>query len=241
MKKVGITLGIMISAIVLGFGIYHSNASQSEPQLSSEEIKQIVSAEYPGEIVELTLSKIGSEMVYKVNFEANETEYELELNGNTGEVIQLKETPIANKEQMVIDEDKSKNSTKEKEEPNTSDSLEDSPKETDTKKPSKQETDQNEQENRQSDEKEGKSTAKENLNEEHSNQNEANEKQTAIDIGEAVEIALSKFSGTVIEVELKEENGRLIYEVEIESGEEEAEIEIDAYTGEVIVIEIDRD
>ncbi|WP_368858685.1 PepSY domain-containing protein [Oceanobacillus saliphilus] len=32
-----------------------------------------------------------------------------------------------------------------------------------------------------------------------------------------------------------------MYEVEIENGNKEAEIEIDAYTGEVLVIEIDKD
>src|SRR5690625_7204740 len=91
-------------------------------------------------------------------------------------------------------------------------------KETESKKPSKQKTVKKEQERK-----------------------ETEEKSTAISIDEAVDIALSKFTGQVTEVEVEEEDGRLIYEVEIESGEEEAEIEIDAHTGEVSVIEIDRD
>src|SRR5690625_1094851 len=112
MKKVGIILGVMISAIVLGFGINHSNASQAEPQLSSEEIKEIVSNEYPGEIIDLTLSEKENEAVYTVNVDANETVYELEMDGNTGEVLELRETPITNKDQFVIDEDKDKGQNK---------------------------------------------------------------------------------------------------------------------------------
>src|SRR5690625_8052093 len=98
MKKVGIILGVMISAIVLGFGINHSNASQAEPQLSSEEIKEIVSNEYPGEIIDLTLSEKENEAVYTVNVDANETVYELEMDGNTGEVLERSEERRVGKE-----------------------------------------------------------------------------------------------------------------------------------------------
>src|SRR5690625_4299904 len=109
MKKVGIILGVMISTIVLGFGINHSNASQAEPQLSSEEIKEIVSNEYPGEIIDLTLSEKENEAVYTVNVDANETVYELEMDGNTGEILELRETPITNKEKK---EDKKRKNIK---------------------------------------------------------------------------------------------------------------------------------
>src|SRR5690625_7739454 len=109
MKKVGIMLGVMIAAIVLGFGIFQSNASQAEPKLSNEEIKEIVSNEYPGEIIDLTLSEKGNKTVYTVNVDANEAEYELEMDGNTGEVWELRETPLTKKYQLVIDEVKEKN------------------------------------------------------------------------------------------------------------------------------------
>src|SRR5690625_5087573 len=169
-----------------------------------------------------------NEEVYTVNADVKEMVYELEMERNTGEVQELRETPITNKDQLVIDEDKekgqnkdeNKNKTKaeEKEKKKTSDRQKPAAKETESKKPSKQKTVKKEQERK-----------------------ETEEKSTAISIDEAVDIALSKFTGQVTEVEVEEEDGRLIYEVEIESGEEEAEIEIDAHTGEVIVIEIDRD
>jgi len=68
---------------------------------------------------------------------------------------------------------------------------------------------------------------------------EAKKQNTVIDKDEALEIALAEFPGEVDSIELDEEDGRLIYEIEIESGDEEAEFEIDAMTGEIIVIEID--
>src|SRR5699024_12878575 len=45
-----------------------------------------------------------------------------------------------------------------------------------------------------------------------------------LDVAEAADIALSEYSGTVIEIELEKEDGQLIYEVDIENGREEAEI-----------------
>lgn len=62
-----------------------------------------------------------------------------------------------------------------------------------------------------------------------------------LDVDEAIEIALAKFSGEVTEVELDEDDGRYVYEIEIETDREEAEIEIDAHTGEIIEFDVDHD
>ncbi|BAC12552.1 hypothetical protein [Oceanobacillus iheyensis HTE831] len=58
---------------------------------------------------------------------------------------------------------------------------------------------------------------------------------------EAKEIALNQFSGTVSELELDEDDGTMMYEIEIVDGNKEATIEINAYTGNVIVIETEDD
>src|SRR5699024_1310456 len=68
----------------------------------------------------------------------------------------------------------------------------------------------------------------------------ADTKETVLSISEVSNIALSHFSGSIDDVELEDEDGRLYYEVEIERDEQEAEMKIDAYTGEVIVIEIEE-
>jgi uncharacterized membrane protein YkoI len=56
---------------------------------------------------------------------------------------------------------------------------------------------------------------------------------------EVREIALNEFDGIVTELELDEDDGRMLYEIEIENGEAEAEMLIDAYTGQIVMIEID--
>lgn len=58
---------------------------------------------------------------------------------------------------------------------------------------------------------------------------------------EAKEIALKEFPGRVTDLELDSDDGVYIYEIEIVNGEEEASIEINAYTGNVVMIEIDID
>lgn len=54
-------------------------------------------------------------------------------------------------------------------------------------------------------------------------------------------IALSEYEGHIDDIELERENGYAYYEVEIENGHEDFDIYIDAYTGEVLTIEIDGD
>ncbi|RFA33643.1 hypothetical protein CAI16_13875 [Virgibacillus dokdonensis] len=57
----------------------------------------------------------------------------------------------------------------------------------------------------------------------------------------AKELALEEFAGTFDELELDEEDGRFVYEVKIVHGEDEAEITIDAFTGEILFTEIERE
>ena len=56
---------------------------------------------------------------------------------------------------------------------------------------------------------------------------------------QAKKIALNKVNGKIVEFELDEDDGRLIYEIEIKKDGREYNLEIDAYTGKIIEFEID--
>lgn len=56
---------------------------------------------------------------------------------------------------------------------------------------------------------------------------------------QAIEIAKAKASGKVTDLELDEDDNRLIYEIEIRNGKMEYDFEIDATTGDIIKYEED--
>lgn len=215
-KKLMLTIGVLISAVILGIGIYHSDAAEDDPTLTQEEVKELVSQQYPGDIREIELGKDLNQAVYSMVIERDDKQYDLKIDASSGEVLELKEKEIAQPtENDKKAETEKKLTLKEKKE---NSSQEKSQKESNKKKDK---------------------TAKDNKKSEQKKEQKSKDSEVVIDISEASEIALGEFSGTITEVELEEEDGRLIYEVEVEAGEQEAEIEIDAYTGEVLVIEID--
>ena len=67
-------------------------------------------------------------------------------------------------------------------------------------------------------------------------------KQAKITQDEAINAALEKVPGTVGEVELEDEKGTIVYEIELVSTDgTEHEVEVDAQTGEVLKVEADDD
>lgn len=213
-RKIVIAVGVAIFATVLGFGLYKSDASPASPKLSTDDIKQLVTAQYPGEIAEIELEKELNKAVYEVEVISNGKEYDLKLDGNTGEVLKLKEKTVKNKEQIALSDDSDHDDDK-IESGSEQGRLE--------KEPNKS----NESSNENKKETENKPTLE--------------NKKTVIDANKAMEIALKEFPGTVTDLELDEDDGRLIYEIEIKNGKEEADFEIDAYTGDILVIEMDTD
>jgi len=57
----------------------------------------------------------------------------------------------------------------------------------------------------------------------------------------AIKIAMKQAKGTVTEIELDDEDDRVIYEIEIEDGKYDYEFDIDATSGKVLKFEKDRD
>lgn len=212
-KKIVMAIGAIAGATILGLGIYHSEASQSESSLSIEAIENKVKAQYPGEITDINLEKQAKKSVYMVDIKNAPRAYTLMLDSNTGEVMELKET--SDPEQVKIAEKKEKGNKKQADKKN--------------KDTENQSEDNKEKDNSQS------------KKQDSSNSESKEKKKTVISVDKAIEIALEQFSGEIAEMELDEDDGRLIYEIEMENGDDEAEIEVDAYTGELLVVSIERD
>ena len=171
MRKKLIIAGVcLVGVLALGFGIYQSGASSSEPELSKEEVENLVQEQYPGTITTTDLEKNEDGAIYKATTESSEQ----------------------NDNNQAEENDSNK-------EPSTNE-----PGQTEEKK-----------------------------------ENGASNAMLSQDA--AKEIALKEFAGTVVDLELDEDDGRKIYEIEIENGEDEATVEIDAYTGEILVLDIDID
>ena len=186
MRKKLIIAGVcLVGVLALGFGIYQSGASSSEPELSKEEVENLVQEQYPGTITTTDLEKNEDGAIYKVRIESKGNNYAVTLDGNTGEVTDLEILGEATTE-------------------------------------SSEQNDNNQ--------------AEENDSNKEPSTNEPGQTEDA-----AKEIALKEFAGTVVDLELDEDDGRKIYEIEIENGEDEATVEIDAYTGEILVLDIDID
>src|SRR5690625_2449825 len=201
-KKSFIISGVLVAVIALGIGMYTSNASQVEPTLNHDEVKSLITSQYPGKITELELEKDNNKAVYEIEIVNDDMEYELKVDANSGQILKLKEKQIAG------------NDSKNDSQSNESEKIT---------------LNEKNEENENKDANNGAQTKVE--SQEPKNEKQEN-KLAVLDPSQAIEIALAEFPGVVEDVELDEEDGRLIYEIEIENGDEEAEFEIDAMTGE---------
>lgn len=235
MKKIGFIIGIVAVVSILGLGIYHSSASKSAPTLTKDEIKELVEAQYPGTIVTIEVGKDVNKTNYMVEIDEGERKYTLQLDGNSGEILHLKEKKVT-KQANDDDKNKKKNAQAKQTEDKRVAEEEKEKKE----KPKDKQERERQPKDEEVKEKQEKTNSKEANQQTEQKQKEEKPKTEALmNIEEVSQIALKEFSGTITEVELDEEDGRLIYEIEIEAGDQEAELEIDAHTGEVLIIEID--
>ena len=65
--------------------------------------------------------------------------------------------------------------------------------------------------------------------------------KASISIQQAWDIALGEVSGTVTEIELENERGVLVYDVEVASATGEVELQIDAASGQILAKKLDDD
>src|SRR5690625_1835563 len=115
-KKLSMTIGVIAVVTVLGLGMYHSDASQTEPTLTTDEIKSLISDQYPGEITEIELEKYFNKNDYEQEIEEKDKKNELKVDENSSEILKLKEKTVMhtkqNNEENTTDNKKNKQDEK---------------------------------------------------------------------------------------------------------------------------------
>jgi uncharacterized membrane protein YkoI len=213
-KKMKISLGVA-ATVILTFAIwlFADRMTSAEP-LTAEEATNKVKELYKGEIVEVNEEKA----VYRITIELDTGKYEVEIdreNGDVNRMIRTKKEVASNKEGAVDSE------TLPSKEPDQNHQKEDSTGELPSQDPVAPQpsgpTDPASQE---------------------PNQSQAPSPVKQLSDQEAAAIALSKVAGEVDEIELGESGGISYYLIEIENegAEEEATVQINAISGEVMSI-----
>ncbi|SDC58758.1 Peptidase propeptide and YPEB domain-containing protein [Terribacillus halophilus] len=72
-------------------------------------------------------------------------------------------------------------------------------------------------------------------------QKQASQAEVKITMDEAVNIATDEVGGTVTNAEFDEEDGLPVYELELETADDEAEVVINAQSGEIVTITYDKE
>src|SRR5699024_10306492 len=83
----------------------------TEPSMSAGEIEQKVTKQYPGEITDVKQGTEFKHAVYQVKITGDKKEYSLKLDGDNGDVLDIKEKPIK-KEQAKKEADKKQSNKK---------------------------------------------------------------------------------------------------------------------------------
>jgi uncharacterized membrane protein YkoI len=223
-KKIIAAFGALTVAGVIGFTTFQSGIVNAEPKLTKEDIRNQVTSQYPGTISELELESGAN--VYEVEVVVDDKEYELKIHGDTGDVLKLEEKAISAKvvaenNKVAADQKTDKNAV------TNGDTDDDKKPNATTQTPV----------NNSNDDVQGEKTTKS-----VATKKSVAPKKTVISIEEAKRIALNNFAGTIVELELDDDDdNHRTYDIEIVNGNRKAEIEIDAYTGKVIVMEIETD
>lgn len=236
-KKLTILLGAIITVTILGLGISHSLIVKAEPNLTRKDVMAQVEDQYPGKITEVGLDDESKNPVYKVNLEIDSQKYNLLIDGNTGEVLELTEKSQANKSEA--DQEVKPTANKQENQNNKEISI----KEKEKQSVNQQNSDTSEDSKPEAEKEAVKSTdtTTDETNESEPKSKQQQGKKAVIGMDKARSIALAEFPGTVEGIELDDDDDRLIYEIEIENGENEAEVEIDAYTGEILFMDLEID
>ncbi|MDG5789845.1 PepSY domain-containing protein [Evansella sp. AB-P1] len=214
MKKNKTWISVIVGSIIIavfGFGFSQILADPENDPLSTHEVTDIINDHYPGELEYIELEYDQGHMIYVVKIINEQGPYEIKVDALTGSILDV--TSL----QGPSEKEGQGNTINENVSTDTS-----------TTPNSTEEDDVGEK-------KESTTGIK---TDQLPNKN--NELNTKIGIEGAKRIATEKVDGIVKEIELESDDGIVYYEIEMMTPQGEAELEINAFTGEIISFSMDK-
>lgn len=231
MKKVIGSLVGGVTVFALSAYVFQFAMGTTEAKMSMEEIKTLASEQFPGEVVEVEYD----DNTYEIEIKTDTQSFELVLDATTGEILYLEEISVTDNVDDTIDEaddqkddETNMSGASDAEEDETTDSTG---------------SDDNQQPT--TDSSEDAATGNDSTTQTKPNDNASDtvDKTPAVMInqGQARKIAREKTNNAkVVELELEKEDGKTYYQVELINDTHEFEVEIDAFTGKLIIIEMEK-
>ncbi|MDQ0255705.1 putative membrane protein YkoI [Evansella vedderi] len=251
-------IAVLVSSIIIaafGLGFSQIFANPENDPLSTQEISEIISERYPGEIDNLELTYEQGAMIYLATVLTDKGSYEIKVDARTGTILEVRsgDGHLAEEETSDGKKETIKESTEEKSSATSDDVKQKASYESESKTSTSAEghsaTINESQEASDSKEstggKKSKSSSK-NSNDSSETSNESSgtsegssNSSKYIGIEAAKQVALSKVNGVIIEIELESDDGIVYYEIEMKTDQGEATLEINAITGDVISFSMD--
>lgn len=224
--KTAVIIGVVILMILLIFGTRQWVVGNNDSTLSKEKINEIVSTKYSGEILSTERTDRQGKTQYKTVLKGENGVYVIWSDAVSGEILEIKRTEKTEPNNKLLTKDEASRIAA---------------------KAGKVLTSEYNAQNKVyffTVEKESKkftfeinaSTGKIQNKKEIKPSTEPPKPNTKITEQEARKIVLKEVEGTVTEVELDDEDGVLVYEIEVETDVQEGVVIINAFTGEVVSV-----
>lgn len=227
-KKLKIAIIALFIFIGGSFAAYAANGNtknaEKSPVLTTQQVKSMVLEKYDGVITELELEKGKNGAYYEVEVKTEDSEVELKIDAYTGKILFIETESIKSKDQKVVKEEtKTENPSKKTsgDEKKTSENVQ-------LPESVKNQDDQDDDKD-----------VKTNTEKKYTPTKKTKETKTVISTEDAIRIAEEKTGAKVIEIEKDYDDGILKYEIELLSKTQEFELEINAYTGEIIEMDVE--
>ena len=236
MKKATIkaVASILGGLIVFGvaFLIFQSSPSTTEATMTRQEAEKIAQDQFQGEVVSVEFD----DGRYEIEIETADAHYELKIDAETGKIVKLEED--RSRQQVT---QKSEVEEKKADGLDTADQTVDLDAKEDVNEKDKKETVKKEEPKAETKEEPKKVVVKTEEKQTNKPATEKPSKNVILTSAEASKIAHNQVAnGTIIKIELESDDGQRYYEIEMYTDTQEVEIEIDAYTGKVIMIEYEK-